>query len=298
MSSNSSAFTKVLKNLLVLTSGRAVQSAVRAAHAGGRSVVLVPTMGALHAGHQALIREGRKRSSEVWVSIFVNPTQFDDPADLNGYPRQFEADCKLAQEAGATGVFAPSLAEVYPDGFVGQFSTLEVNYGRLTSELEGQDRPGHFDGVVQVVRRLFELVEPDVALFGEKDFQQLAVIADLARRENLGVEVVSVPTVRGEEGLALSSRNVRLSQAARKAALLLSAKIKAVARAPQPLAAADIAFAELADHPLIAPAYFAVVESDTFAPYDPENPRPARVLVAAEVDGIRLIDNVALEGVD
>lgn len=298
MPPSSSAFTKVWNNLLVLSSGSAVQSAARVAHARGLSVALVPTMGALHDGHLALIREARKRTPEVWVSIFVNPTQFDEPLDLDRYPRQLVADCKLAQEAGATGIFAPSVEEVYPSGFSGQFSSPEVNYGLLTSAVEGQGRPGHFDGVVRVVRRLFELTKPDVAFFGEKDFQQLAVIKDLVRRENLGVEIVSVPTERDGEGLALSSRNVRLSKAARKAALLLSEKINEVARAPEPLAAADIALGELAAHPLIAPAYLTVVQSESFAPYDGENSGPARVLVAAEVDGVRLIDNVALEGVD
>ena len=292
MPSTSSTFTKVLNNSAFCTLAADLQSTLRPFRAAGEKVVFVPTMGALHAGHQALINAARGISSQVWVSVFVNPTQFNQPSDLAAYPRQLDADRRLAAEAGAAGVFAPDFQEVYPNF---QPDTVpEVDYGLLTSTLEGQQRPGHFNGVVQVVRRLFELVDPDVAMFGEKDYQQFAVVSELVRREKLSVEIVGVPTVRAADGLALSSRNVRLSEDARRSALRLSEEIKAVACAPNPSLAASQAFVRLSADPLIAPEYLSVVAADTFENWTPELSTAARVLVAAQVGGVRLIDNIAV----
>jgi pantoate--beta-alanine ligase len=282
-----------LNNSALFSRAKDLQFALRPFRAAGERVVFVPTMGALHTGHQALISAARGISSQVWVSVFVNPTQFNKPSDLAAYPRQLNADRRLAAEAGAAGLFAPNFQEVYP-GF--QANTVpEVDYGLLTSTLEGHQRPGHFSGVVQVVRRLFELVEPDVAMFGEKDYQQLAVVSEMVRREKMGIEIVGVPTVRAADGLAMSSRNVRLSEDARRSALRLSEEIKAVACAPNPNLAASLALAKLAADPLITPEYVAVVAADTFEQWTPELSTAARVLVAAQVGGVRLIDNIAVQ---
>ena len=183
----------------------------------GKKIGLVPTMGALHEGHASLVRRAVAENEVVVVSDFVNPTQFNDKNDLLKYPRTLEADCELLEKEGAAYVFAPSLEEMYPEPDTRQFS-----YAPLDTVMEGKYRPGHFNGVCQIVSKLFMMVEPDKAYFGEKDFQQLAIIREMVKQMNFPLEIVGCPIVRESDGLALSSRNARLSEEQRKQALGIS----------------------------------------------------------------------------
>lgn len=183
----------------------------------GKTIGLVPTMGALHAGHASLVKRAVAENDVVVVSDFVNPTQFNDKNDLLKYPRTLDADCKLLEECGASFVFAPSVEEIYPEPDTRQFS-----YAPLDTVMEGKFRPGHFSGVCQIVSKLFLIVEPTRAYFGEKDFQQLAIIREMVRKYPFNLEIVGCPIVREADGLALSSRNARLSDEQRIQALQIS----------------------------------------------------------------------------
>ena len=183
----------------------------------GKKIGFVPTMGALHEGHASLVRRAVAENEIVVVSVFVNPTQFNDKNDLLKYPRTLEADCELLEKEGTAYVFAPSVEEIYPEPDTRQFS-----YAPLDTVMEGKFRPGHFNGVCQVVSKLFMMVEPDVAYFGEKDFQQLAIIREMVKQMNFPLQIVGCPIVREADGLALSSRNARLSEEQRKQALDIS----------------------------------------------------------------------------
>lgn len=259
-------------------------------------VYFIPTMGALHEGHSALIRKARTLAGEsgslrplVVVSVYVNPTQFNEQQDLDHYPRTPEEDLARAMDAGADGVVFPDAAEMYPEGVP---KTVDrVDYGALTSRLEGAMRPGHFDGVVAVVRRLFQLVRPTKALFGEKDWQQLAVIRRLAAMEFPEVEIVPVPTVREWDGLAKSSRNIRISDADRSGAAALHAQLMATARSPDP--GADCVRArEALERTGFEVEYFEVADGATLE-QGPGDGSGMRVLAAVRYSGVRLIDNVA-----
>ena len=194
-----------------------LQAELSVLKAQGKKVGLVPTMGALHAGHASLVKRSVNENEVTVVSVFVNPTQFNDKNDLVKYPRTLDADCKLLEACGATYTFAPSVEEMYPEPDTRQFS-----YAPLDTVMEGAFRPGHFNGVCQIVSKLFDAVKPDRAYFGEKDFQQLAIIREMVRRMNYPLEIVGCPIVREEDGLALSSRNARLSDEERKNALKIS----------------------------------------------------------------------------
>ena len=183
----------------------------------GKTVALVPTMGALHEGHASLVRRSVAENDVTVVSVFVNPTQFNDKNDLKNYPRTLEADCKLLEAVGADIVFAPSVEEMYPEE-----DTRVFSFAPLDSVMEGAFRPGHFNGVAQIVSKLFYAVEPDKAYFGEKDFQQLAIIREMVRQLSLDVEIVGCPIVREHDGLAMSSRNTLLSADERERALTIS----------------------------------------------------------------------------
>ncbi len=194
-----------------------LQAALAVLRAQGKTVGLVPTMGALHAGHASLVKRCVAENDAAVVSVFVNPTQFNDKNDLAKYPRTLEADCSLLEQCGAAFAFAPSVEEMYPEPDTRQFS-----YAPLDTVMEGRFRPGHFNGVCQIVSKLFEAVKPDRAYFGEKDFQQLAIIREMVRQLKFPLEIVGCPIVREEDGLALSSRNARLSAAERQQALKIS----------------------------------------------------------------------------
>ena len=194
-----------------------LQAALSALRAQGKTVGLVPTMGALHAGHASLVKRSVAENDVTVVSVFVNPTQFNDKNDLVKYPRTLEADCVLLESCGASFAFAPSVEEMYPEPDTRQFS-----YAPLDTVMEGAFRPGHFNGVCQIVSKLFDAVKPDRAYFGEKDFQQLAIIREMVRQMQFPLEIVGCPIVREEDGLALSSRNARLSGEERQQALRIS----------------------------------------------------------------------------
>ena len=253
-------------------------------------VALVPTMGALHEGHCALVRAAREQAASVVVSVFVNPTQFGPGEDFERYPRTWDADLAALAEEGADLVFHPAVEDMYPPGSVG----VTVDPGPLGSVLEGAVRPGHFAGVLTVVAKLFGLVRPDLALFGEKDYQQLTLIRAMARELALGVQVVGVPTVREDDGLALSSRNRYLDAGQRRAAVALSAALHAGAAAGPEGADAVLAAARsvLAGEPSLVQDYLELTDTDL-------GPAPtagaARLLVAARAGTTRLLDNVPVE---
>ena len=194
-----------------------LQVELTALRAQGKTVGLVPTMGALHAGHASLVKRSVSENGVTVVSVFVNPTQFNDKNDLEKYPRTLDADCRLLEECGADFAFAPSVSEMYPEPDTRQFS-----YAPLDTVMEGAFRPGHFNGVCQIVSKLFNAVQPDCAYFGEKDFQQLAIIREMVRQLKYNLEIVGCSIVREEDGLALSSRNKRLSAEERENALNIS----------------------------------------------------------------------------
>ena len=194
-----------------------LQAELKALRDLGKKVGLVPTMGALHAGHASLVKRSVSENGVTVVSVFVNPTQFNDKNDLEKYPRTVEADCRLLEECGADFAFVPSVAEMYPEP-----DTMKFSYAPLDTVMEGAFRPGHFNGVCQIVSKLFDAVQPDRAYFGEKDFQQLAIIREMVRQSGYKLEIVGCPIVREEDGLALSSRNKRLSAQERENALNIS----------------------------------------------------------------------------
>jgi pantoate--beta-alanine ligase len=252
-------------------------------------VALVPTMGALHEGHRTLVRAARERAATVVVSVFVNPTQFGPGEDFDRYPRTWDADLAALAEEAADVVFHPPVDEVYPPRAVG----VTVDPGPLGSVLEGAIRPGHFAGVLTVVAKLFGLVRPDVALFGEKDYQQLTLIRAMARELALPVEVVGVPTVREDDGLALSSRNRYLSPAERATAVALSRALRAGAGAGRQGADAVLtaARAVLAAEPALLQDYLELTDTD-LGPAPTAG--PARLLVAARAGTTRLLDNAPI----
>ena len=257
-----------------------MQAHSRAARAQGRRIGLVPTMGAFHAGHESLMRAARAGSDEMVVSLFVNPAQFNDPRDLEAYPRDEQADAAIAERLGADVLFAPPPEAVYPPGF-----STTVSVPGLSDALEGAHRgPGHFAGVCTVVAKLFNMVAPDAAYFGQKDAQQVAVLKRMTRDLDFPLTIEVLPTIREPDGLAMSSRNVRLSPEERRRAAALSAALRAAAEAGD----LDAGRAVLAEHG-ITPEYLAMVDPDTF-----QEPGPL-IVVAAFVGDTRLIDNVLIE---
>jgi len=261
--------------------------------AGRRSLALVPTMGALHEGHRSLMRIARERAEHVAVSIFVNPLQFGPNEDYDRYPRTFDADLEVCAAEGVSIVFAPSVEEMYPPG-----RQVSVSAGRMGSIVEGEFRPGHFDGVLTVVLKLFNLVRPDIAVFGQKDAQQLALIRRMVADLDVGIEIVAGPTVREPDGLALSSRNRYLSPEERTTALALSRALFAGARHRTPkeilgAARAVLDEAAQADPPLVLD-YLVLVDLATFTEVSEEHRGEAVLAVAARVGTTRLIDNVVL----
>lgn len=256
-------------------------------------IALVPTMGALHRGHMALVREAQRRAKRVVVSIFVNPTQFAPHEDFGSYPRSFAADIKALREAKVDFVWAPSAETMYPDGF----ATRIAPEGAAKASLEDEFRPHFFGGVATVVAKLFTQVSPNLALFGQKDYQQLRVVTQMAKDLNLSVKVIGVPTVRESDGLALSSRNAYLSTAERAVAPMLYRVLKGCA--------SRIRSGEKVDHVLnigrieidvagFALDYLEARHALTLAPVVSSKDGPIRLLVAAKLGKTRLIDNVAV----
>jgi pantoate--beta-alanine ligase len=267
-----------------------LRKAIATLRAQGGRVALVPTMGALHAGHLALVAEARKRAEHVVVSIFVNPRQFGPNEDLAAYPRRAAKDSAMLTEAGVAVLWMPETDVMYPNGYATNISVAGVS-----ESLDGAARPGHFDGVATVVAKLFNQVRPDVALFGEKDYQQLAVIRRMVADLDFGIEIVGVPTEREEDGLALSSRNVYLTPEERQQARALPRALGAAATAIE--AGGDVADAlakaesALIENGFQSVDYVALCDAATLKPVTSLE-RPARLLAAARIGAARLIDNV------
>ena len=253
------------------------------------SVGFVPTMGALHDGHGSLVRRAREENDHVICSVFVNPLQFTDLGDcedFRAYPRDLDADAAMLDSLGVDAVFAPSVEEMYPGGT----PRVWVRTGEMGSVLEGASRPGHFDGVATVVTKLFNLVSPDRAYFGQKDAQQVAILRRMVSDLDLPVDIISAPIVRAADGVAESSRNARLSPAEREQAVALSRALFALDAG----ASLDDAQAQLASSPGVTVDYLTVVDPATLEPVDAQH-RPALALVAAQVGPVRLIDNAVLK---
>ncbi len=263
---------------------------------GGKApegVGFVPTMGALHAGHRSLVERARRENETVVVSVFVNPTQFNDPNDLHRYPRTPEADARLLEAAGADFVLMPSVEEIYPEP-----DTRQFDFGTVDKVMEGATRPGHFNGVAQVVSRLFGIVRPARAYFGEKDFQQIAVIRAMVGQLNLPVEIVECPIVRDTDGLALSSRNQLLDAAHRAAAPRIYATLRAAAEKSHSLSPAELkawVTAEIDREPLLKTIYYQSVDALTMQEVAAWSDAPRiQGCIAVEAGPIRLIDNIRI----
>ena len=279
-----------LRRLTPLATPAELRAECARIRAAGQSLGLVPTMGALHAGHRSLILRSLAECERTAVSIFVNPTQFGPGEDLDRYPRTLEADLLLCSELGVDLVYAPTAQAMYPEGF----STWINLRGVLVETLEGAHRPGHFEGVATVVTKLLVTARPDRAYFGHKDAQQCAVVRRLAADLDTGTEIVVCPTVRDADGLALSSRNVRLDPAARRQALAIPAALAAADAAHRagetdPERIRRLVLARLAESPDLTVDYVAVVDAATFEPAREVSVR-CEILIAARIAGTRLID--------
>ena len=270
---------------------RDLQASLSALRAQGKTVGLVPTMGALHDGHASLVKRSVAENDATVVSVFVNPTQFNDKTDLEKYPRTLEADCRLLDECGATIAFAPSVEEVYPEPDTRRFS-----YAPLDTVMEGKYRPGHFNGVCQVVSKLFDMVKPDRAYFGEKDFQQLAIIREMVRQMNFPLQIVGCPIVREADGLALSSRNKRLTPEQRTEALQISQTLFAsVEYAKSHTVAETKQFVEdrIAAAPGLRLEYFSLVDGNTLQDVSAWDDSTYIVgCITVFCGEVRLIDNI------
>jgi pantoate--beta-alanine ligase len=238
--------------------------------------LFVPTMGALHAGHQSLIKLAKEKSDQVLVSIFVNPLQFENPDDLAKYPKTLDVDLNLAEAAGATAVFAPTYEDVYP----GEITKIEA--GAIGDLYEGASRAGHFTGMLTVVKRLFDLTKPKIAIFGEKDFQQLFLIKQMVKQLNIPIEIVAAPIIRETDGLAMSSRNGRLDDAGRKSALIISKALNENS--------VEKMHEVLATEPGFTLDYLEIIDEETFLPAT-LNSKNKRAIIAGWVNGVRLLDN-------
>ena len=254
----------------------------------------VPTMGALHAGHRSLVEKARRECEVVVVSVFVNPTQFNDKNDLRNYPRTPEADAAMLEAAGADYVLMPSVEEIYPEP-----DTREFDFGQIDKVMEGATRPGHFNGVAQVVSRLFDIVMPAKAYFGEKDFQQIAVIKAMVKQLDIDVEIVECPIIRAEDGLALSSRNTLLDEAHRKAAPEIYATLRQCAdkaKELSPVGLTEWVTEEVERSGLLKVIYFQAVDALTMQEVSSWEDSPRiQGCIAVQAGQIRLIDNVKIK---
>jgi pantoate--beta-alanine ligase len=254
---------------------------------GEKKIAFVPTMGALHQGHISLVKEAKSLADQVVMSIFVNPTQFESVEDLAKYPRTLDADIQLAEAAGVDLLWTPDVSEIYPDKY------KLIDAGELGRIYEGHSRAGHFDGVLTVVNRLFEIVKPDYAIFGEKDFQQLFLIKEFSKRAHPGIEIISGKTIREDSGLALSSRNVRLSPEEKNSALVISRALEIGRKQQNYAEIKSSVLAELATEIDFKLDYFAIVNPKSLLEVDQSHIGPVQLLLAGWVGSVRLIDNFA-----
>lgn len=275
----------------VFTSVKALRAALDGVEPSG--IGFVPTMGALHAGHRSLVERARHENTTVVVSVFVNPTQFNDKNDLKHYPRTPEADARVLREAGADFVLMPSVEEIYPEP-----DTRVFDFGQVDKVMEGATRPGHFNGVAQVVSRLFDIVRPARAYFGEKDFQQIAVIRAMIGQLHLPVEIVECPIVRGEDGLALSSRNQLLDPEHRAAAPHIYATLRRAVDKSQELSPEALkawVTAEVESNPLLKVIYYQSVDARTMQEVNAwSDSERIQGCIAVQAGEIRLIDNIRI----
>jgi len=271
-----------------------VQERIQLLRKEGNSIAFVPTMGALHEGHISLIKKAQKHADVVVASVFVNPSQFNEKSDLEKYPRTLQADAEKLNDAGCSLLFAPEISDIYPEGH----EAKTIDYQGLDEVMEGAKRPGHFDGVVEVVARLFDIVDPDVACFGEKDFQQLAIIKMLVEEHKYDIEVLGCPIIREENGLAMSSRNERLSKEHREKAAILSEtlnEMKGLVDLMNPDEVEDWGRSALNGLDFCELEYLEVAEAKTLQPiFRWHECESARAFVVARFGEIRLIDNLEI----
>ena len=285
----------ISEEMIIYTTVKETQKTISALRETGKSIGFVATMGALHEGHLSLIRRSKKENDITVCSIFVNPIQFNNKEDLIRYPRTLEKDCRLLENEGCDFVFAPDMEEMYPGG---EKPKVEVDFGMLDKVMEGKFRPGHFNGVAIVVKRLFDIIDPSRAYFGKKDFQQLAVIKHLVKTMKLPLEIVSCDTVREPDGLAMSSRNMRLTVAQRMIAphiyhVLRSVKEKAGIVPVKKLK--SWAILKIHEKQELRVEYLEVDDKDTLLPLNDWSARDRAVALAAVYLGdVRLIDNIEL----
>lgn len=266
--------------------------ALVAEKAAGKTIGFVPTMGALHEGHVALVRKAFEQADKVVVSIFVNPTQFNNPTDLDKYPRMLDEDVELLRTVGDVFIFAPTIGQIYPEN--DHFDPIDLE--GIDTVLEGQFRPGHFQGVVHVVRNLFQIVQPEKAFFGLKDFQQVAIIRMMTKKLNLPVEIIACETERDPDGLALSSRNLRLSDSEKEEALIIFKTLeylKSIKSLCTPAQAREKAI-EFFHQSKLKLEYLEIVDGENLKPLDSEWKSNSTCCIAAFCGAVRLIDNMQL----
>ena len=280
--------------MVVYTSIKDIQSAIRQHRADGHSIGFVPTMGALHRGHISLLEQSIKENDITIVSIFINPMQFNNKQDLEKYPRTLEDDCKKLEEAGCNIVFAPSAGEMYPEEVKEHY-----DFGQLEKVMEGEHRPGHFNGVAVVVKRLFDICMPNKAYFGEKDFQQLAIIKALVEQENMPLEIIGCPIIREKDGLAMSSRNVRLSPEERSIAPEIFKSLNWIKQQAGDRSIGEIVI--LAEEKLDAMSgmkveYICIADEGTLMPVQSwDEADNIRAFIALFMGDVRLIDNLKIK---
>lgn len=258
-----------------------------------KTLGFVPTMGALHFGHLSLIHAAKSQTDIVVCSVFVNPVQFNDPKDFEKYPKTEVEDCKMLEASGCDIVFIPTVNQVYPPGFKKEI----FHFGSLENVMEGAHRPGHFSGVAMVVKRLFELVQPDKAFFGLKDYQQFSIIRELVNQTKMKIDIIGMPTVREEDGLAMSSRNRLLNENERKEAVTLIRLLNKTQENYSLLNISELKFDfenELSKHPDFKLDYFEIADGKSLQPLKEKSSKEPRGFVAAFIGGVRLIDNVSL----
>jgi len=281
--------------LEVFKTKEALKAYLKPLKASGKKIALVPTMGALHNGHISLIKLAQENADVIICSIFVNPTQFTDPKDLEKYPRPIEHDLAMLNDAGCNGVFMPNVTEMYP---AGADENWHIDLGKAEFLLEGEFRKGHYQGVTQIVKKLFDAVEPDLAMFGQKDFQQVLMIKNMLAHFNLPINIITCPIIREDDGLAMSSRNIHLSETDRKNALVLSKSLQFVADNFTKYSLAELeekAKSLYNNIEGVALDYFTIADGNTLEPAKSKDENSLVALVAAQVGTTRLIDNIIIK---
>jgi len=281
--------------LEVFKTKEALKAYLKPLKASGKKIALVPTMGALHNGHISLIKLAQENADVIICSIFVNPTQFTDPKDLEKYPRPIEHDLAMLNDAGCNGVFMPNVTEMYP---AGADENWHIDLGKAEFLLEGEFRKGHYQGVTQIVKKLFDAVEPDLAMFGQKDFQQVLMIKNMLAHFNLPINIITCPIIREDDGLAMSSRNIHLSETDRKNALVLSKSLQFVADNFTKYSLEELEEKAKSLYNNIEGVtldYFTIADGNTLEPANSKDENSLVALVAAQVGTTRLIDNIIIK---